>query len=173
MSHKYLPLSVFGDTSSIKFIKDEVKLYGYEYISMPSKKRIFNVLGKTEFMRLLKADQSTLSLTESLIRHQLTIKKLPIERRCTLPRNEYRLNVFNSSSYALPHLVNLFSLQSRLSLWRAEYVKAGLKGAALKTALQLLRLGVSPISLYRHIIFDPRRLEGIKIHPSENEVEPT
>lgn len=95
-----------------------------------------------------------------------TVKKSKLQVRVT-PKygspfisNKAHLSVFNSTSYALPSLVNLFRLQQHLDTWRQCYKALGLTVTQIRKLVQLLRQGMNPVNLYRQLVVNPHELSS-------------
>jgi hypothetical protein len=144
--------------SETTFFNDHVyKEYGYEDVGT------FYKLGAKEFFRVLSSkateDQAIknrlkIIVTARFNKHLSTEEGHPGFRRF--------LTVFNSTSHALPCLVNIFRIQRHLSEWRNIFKdKLGLKGKSLRNAVQHLSLGYSPSGLYQRLITNPTMMDHI------------
>jgi len=132
------------------------KTYGY-LIKSKEDGDSFHEIPFKEFMRLYKTPDSKLSQSDLETKGMLEVRvtpKYPIDYK-----GKPFLSVFNSTSYALPCLVNLFALQSKQISWTrvlsdlGEEIGISKEGqSALK---RVIHLGFSPIGLLRQVIKNP------------------
>jgi hypothetical protein len=129
----------------------------------------FTSIPYTEFRTLLLTPYEKLDEADRTRKLSLCVKQQPKVASKTAKKlipqvwTEWRpfLNVFNSSSYAIPHLINLFSYEKTKEDWKTKFKGLGLTGPALKNALLITRLGYkTPINLYKSIQLDPSILDS-------------
>jgi len=159
MNSEYNPLNFCGGTIP-HFTRTEYKTYGYRE---PWKG--FTTIPKSEFFEVLKEGAS-----HSLFPY-LEIRKTSVENKRLVSISPLSLTVFNSSSYALPHLVNIFSLQTQLNRIEQFVRSFNFTVKEIKLIMKHVRLGVNVVTLIKRILFDPSlltsRLAYLEI-PSED-----
>lgn len=153
------------DQSQRYFNQDVIKHYGYNVVDIDpntgSQFVTFNRISKKEFLRLFRTPLQKLSLDDQLAQKALCVKQYRKSSAKYAINNKAFLTVFNSSSYAVPCLVNIFRIQNKLINWRKVFMKLGLSGLSLMKALRAIRLGFHPETLCKSLIFNPHLLDHV------------
>lgn len=157
----------FKPDGKAKYFNQQVeRVYGYQTGSAKLKNIEFTRLSYQEFSYLLYTADSKLTEEQVKSKMQLCVRVFPRRinpKKGVIATLSYRpfLSVFNTTSYSLPFLVNLFSLQGKVDHWKAIFKTLGLKPKALKSALQMLRLGYHPLQLFKILKSEPGILDNI------------
>lgn len=157
-----LPLEAFAPSvhqpGTTFFNPDVHRTYGWE-----PEPGLFTELSPKEFFRFLKMTKFEAPI-DKMMKSKLMVKVNP---RLKTHRMDYQntfkpfLSVFNSSSYAIPALVNIFRIQKTLDSWRKLFKSIGMSAESIKKISRLLRLGYSPVNLYKVLIKDPNVINHI------------
>jgi hypothetical protein len=144
-----------GKVSDLEKIdRDNWKVFGYEQADpMNPRKWNFIPIGKTRFYEILKNPKN---LEEKLLRGLLRIKIVPRDvLLSSFKLKTVNLSVFNISSYAFLHLVNILRYQGKEQEYRKILKEMGWTNNEIKVILTYLRKGLNFTEYVKALQKDP------------------